>query len=210
MLRYLINLDKSETTPLKHKEYVDALINDLEKEQAQAAFDKAWETRNFEIEMYWKRATYFWAFIASAFVGYFSALTAEKPDPDIIFITVCVGFILSMAWLLTNKGSKTWQRHWEEHIDLLEDKHTGPLYKIVSSQKTYSVSKINEIVSLVFVIMWALLGLKCYQDNEFNEISVMALIIAALALISMLFGHGRGRFTEREIKMYKRNVKYKD
>ena len=30
---------------------------------------KAWEIRNFEINLYWKRALYFWGFIVLAFSG---------------------------------------------------------------------------------------------------------------------------------------------
>lgn len=210
MIDYLINLKESDATPLSYEEYEKALIKNVDKDRAEAAFKKAWETRNFEIDMYWKRATYFWAFIASTFVGYFSAVTADKPDPNIIFIIICVGFILSMAWHLTNKGSKTWQRHWEEHIDLLEDNYTGPLYKIVSAQKTYSVSKINEIVSLVFVAMWALLGYKFYIEKGLDQFATMAISIVGLALMAMLFGHGRGRFRKRKIQMYKRDISYED
>lgn len=29
------------------------------------ALNKAWEIRNYEINMYWKRAGYFWAFITT-------------------------------------------------------------------------------------------------------------------------------------------------
>lgn len=45
-------------------------INGLDQEKNKLALDRAWQTRNFEIEMYWKRASYFWAFIATSFGGY--------------------------------------------------------------------------------------------------------------------------------------------
>lgn len=35
------------------------------------ALKMALDTRKFEIELYWKRATYFWAFIALAFGAFF-------------------------------------------------------------------------------------------------------------------------------------------
>ena len=37
----------------------------------------ALETRKFEIELYWKRATYFWAFLVSAFGIYFYTYTMD-------------------------------------------------------------------------------------------------------------------------------------
>jgi hypothetical protein len=38
------------------------------------ALKNALDIRKFEIEMYWKRATYFWAFITLAFTAYFAVL----------------------------------------------------------------------------------------------------------------------------------------
>lgn len=142
MLEYIWSNKPSGLTELSEGEYRKALI-DIEPKLAERAFNKAWETRNFEIEMYWKRATYFWAFIASTFVGYFALVGSasyKKPDPYAhaeVFFLVCIGFVLSYAWLLTNIGSKSWQRHWEVHVDLLENEFTGPLYKIVYPKETF-------------------------------------------------------------------------
>lgn len=38
--------------------------------RAGRALALALDIRKFEIDLYWKRATYFWAFIAAAFAGY--------------------------------------------------------------------------------------------------------------------------------------------
>lgn len=210
MISYFLNLKQPDLVALSKEEYNKALIKNIGKEEAFEAFKRAWETRNFEIEMYWKRATYFWAFIASTFAGYFAVSNADNPDPDEIFILICIGLILSMAWLLTNIGSKIWQRHWETHVDLLEDQFTGPLYKIVYAQKTFSVSKINEIVSAVFVFIWILLGYKFYIEHGFNDVAKIAIAFVVLASSSMIFGHGRGRFGERKVQMYRRKIFYKE
>lgn len=182
----------------------------------------AWSIRNFEIEMYWKRANYFWAFLASTFIGYFALVNSENyrkfdrfNHVEIYFI-VCIGFILSIAWILTNKGSKSWQRHWEIHVDLLEDNFTGPLYKTVYPTKTYSVSKINEIVSFVFAMVWFLLGVKYLFDQNlvnfsFTNLNWFVVISTAGVVFSvsaMVLGYGRGRFTDRKFKMYRRHINY--
>ena len=130
---------------------------------------------------------------------------------------ICIGLVLATAWLLINIGSKAWQRHWEVHVDLLEDKVIGPLYKTVHPERTFSVSKINEIVSFSFVVVWCLLGAKYFIDNNLvnftsyrvNWLVVLASIGAALAIISMLFGHGRGRFSQRAVQMHRRGTNYK-
>ncbi|HVY04683.1 MAG TPA: hypothetical protein VHB46_01780 [Burkholderiales bacterium] len=221
LLRYIIDTRKSALKPLTSAEYQQNLLDDREK--AKLAFEKAWATRNFEIEMYWKRATYFWAFIASTLIGYFALvnssnyLMADPYDHVEVYFVICIGFVLATAWFLTNVGSKAWQRHWEVHVDMLEDLFTGPLYKTVFPRKTFSVSKINEIVSFSFVIVWILIGVKYFIDKDLinfssfriNWLVVFATSGAALAVVSMIFGHGRGRFSDREVLMYRRSMTYK-
>jgi hypothetical protein len=223
MLSYIISTKESGLTELSEKEYRERLI-DICPIKAEKAFEKAWATRNFEIEMYWKRATYFWAFIASTFVGYFALVSSESYEKQSafnhveVYFLICIGFVLSLAWHFTNIGSKTWQRHWEVHVDLLEDAFTGPLYKTVYPNQTYSVSKINEIVSLVFVFIWLLLGIKFLIDQnlirswseqfEVNWFVVVSTVMSVVVVVSMSFGHGRGRFGTRPIVMYQRDVRY--
>jgi hypothetical protein len=218
LLRYVYRARREGLTRLTQEEYEGRLVK-IDQKKAERAFDKAWETRNFEIELYWKRATYFWAFIASAFVGYFGLVNADgyrSPDPyqhvDVYFV-ICLGFLLSLAWFLTNVGSKQWQRHWEVHVDLLEDQFTGPLYKTVHPSVTYSVSKINEIVSVAVLFVWVLLAVKYLLDQNLLHISgrinwfVFVATIGTLVLSSaMLFGHGRGRFSERSVVMHARSM----
>ncbi|QNR65148.1 hypothetical protein IAQ67_14620 [Paenibacillus peoriae] len=42
-----------------------------QQEKQKKALEMALDIRKFEIDLYWKRATYFWAFIAATFAGYF-------------------------------------------------------------------------------------------------------------------------------------------
>ena len=48
---------------------VDGQLKESET-RAGRALAYALDIRKFEIELYWKRATYFWGFIAAAFAGY--------------------------------------------------------------------------------------------------------------------------------------------
>jgi len=100
---------------------------------------------------------YFWCFQTASLTGYFavSSQDASKLQQNhiLVFCISCVGFITVLAWVLVNKGSKTWQENWENHIDMLEDYVTGPLYKIIS-KPSYSVSKINLWVSIFFALLW--------------------------------------------------------
>ena len=220
LLRLVYEGERAGLVPLSEQDY-QARLKCIDHELAKRAFEKAWEIRNFEIELYWKRATYFWAFIGSALGGYFALVNAEgyrRPDPHNhveVYLLICLGFILSLAWHLTNRGSKQWQRHWEVHVDLLEDKFTGPLYKTVHPQRTFSVSKINEIVSLAFNLAWVMLGAKFLVEQDLLNLSsqinwfvVVATVGTLLLASSMLFGYGRGRFGDRPVTMYSRSVTY--
>lgn len=192
---------------------------DYSIEKLNKAYEKAWESKKFEIENYWKRATYFWAFQVACFAGYFTLVKGENGyyDPISLYSVIGLGLITSLAWLFSNLGSKTWQRHWENLVDLLEDKITGPLYKISTMDKTFSVSKINEIVSCFFIFIWVGLGIRYWIDNnlinpfDINQIDwYVALITIAVIVcfIVMFFFYGRGKFVKRKIKLYLRKEEY--
>jgi len=106
---------------------------DRNKEKVALALEHALDIRKFEIELYWKRATYFWALIAVTFAGYFAVLGSEHIEDKkyLAYVIASVGFVFTWAWFLVNKGSKFWQENWENHVDMLEDEITGPLYKTV-------------------------------------------------------------------------------
>src|SRR5690606_10914278 len=93
----------------------------------------------------------------------------------------CLGMVFSFAWVCVNRGSKFWQENWEKHVDVLEDKVTGPLYKIVMSRNamnklsekavhlitgpsSISVSKVNQIISLYVFMLWVCLLLYSLPD----------------------------------------------
>jgi len=136
------------------------------------AVDSAIATRNFEIELYWKRATYFWTFIAAAFAGYFALLARSNPHgPDFpAFVVSCIGIFLNLSWFLVNKGSKFWQENWESHVGILSLHVTGPIFTkvmfpkrkwslvgIVTNASPFSVSKINQWVSVFMLFIWMIL-----------------------------------------------------
>ena len=104
-----------------------------DREKAKTALEHALDIRKFEIGLYWQRATYVWTLIAATFAGYFAVLAAEKMVDQYFnaYVLACVGFVFSLAWFLTNRGSKYWQENWESHVDMLEDTIAGPLYKTV-------------------------------------------------------------------------------
>jgi len=217
-----IEKEKNALERLTDKQYKEIFIKGRTKEQIQLSYEKAWEAKNFEIDLYWRRATYFWAFQIASLTGYFVVQNSKNfeldhpKSPEILYFVICIGFITALAWALINQGSKAWQRHWEIHVDMLEEEITGPLYKIVTTAKTFSVSKINDIVSRFFVCIWILMGIQYFfkyltfsgtHNAGINWPTVIATIIALYFTGTMLFGYGRGRFGERVVRFYSRKFR---
>ncbi|AZQ09801.1 hypothetical protein [Shewanella khirikhana] len=173
------------------------------------ALDRALDTRKFEIELYWKRATYFWTFIGATLAGFIAVQASSiENKTDLSVVLSCVGFVFSFAWFCVNRGSKHWQENWEKHVDMLEDKVSGPLYKVVLTRgkptgkrehlrhwmtgpSPLSVSKINQLISLYVSLLWGILV--CYSLPEFNRNADMnwfyvgVIFLSILACISFLW-----------------------
>ena len=155
----------------KPKYFTDkGFLSNFSGTQAREATSIALDTRKFEIELYWKRANYFWAFIATIFAAYF-LLIAYNTGGWFIHSAVClIGICFSFGWYLANRGSKYWQENWEAHIGVLSTKTIGDIFKHwlrpndrfrkLNGAYPISVSKINQFLSLVTFFIWVLLYIK--------------------------------------------------
>jgi hypothetical protein len=162
--------------------WIDDYLQNFSGERRKEALKYAHDIRKFEIELYWKRATYFWTFIGAAFAGYF----ALQRDGDIAndYVVTCLGLLFSLGWYLVNRGSGSWQRNWEKHVDLLEDAVTGPLYKTLIDRRSYkffnlaepysfSPSRINNILALSVIFIWiVLIGRTLWKAKGYLPITV--------------------------------------
>jgi hypothetical protein len=101
--------------------------------------------------------------IFGAYIAVITEETGKALDMHLDWCLILLGAIFSVAWLLVIYGSKSWQKNWEEHINKLEDRVTGPLYKTIYCTKKpyYSVSKINEILAWAVIGVWVILLLEC-------------------------------------------------
>ncbi|WP_051279683.1 RipA family octameric membrane protein [Hellea balneolensis] len=189
------------------------------------AYEIALDNRKFEIDNYWKRTTYFWTIIAAAFVAY--AVSLEKLEGYLLGQTIIssLGMILSLAWILANKGSKFWQQNWEAHVDLLEDNFSGPIYKTVLIHRNtdgsfenfftgacaYSVSKVNLIVSMFIFIVWVILFANSifYEFfDDHNNIVKIAIALNGLVFIFLLLTWGRSSISKKEEKRLTEKYSY--
>ena len=184
------------------------------------ALDRAYQLRSFEIEHYWKRATYFWAFQAAIFAAIFAALAAAfdptKPNAaanwGLITVALSVlGVLTAVANYLSARGSKFWHENWEKHIEMLEDEIEGRLYKTVwlpkekaSKGKTsFSVSRVNLLLSSYFIIFWifvtVFVTLKSVSPDFLRSMpawpwwAIIIVVFAVLASTAILLVCGKSR-----------------
>ena len=142
------------------------------------------DNRKFEIELFWKRATYFWVFISLIFIGYFT-VSSNKEFVYVDLFKVLIsytGIVFSTSWYLVNRGSKFWQKNWELHVDYLEDEVIGPLYKLMIDNRNcvcqplkdypFSVSRINILISLYVTLIWMFISVMSiiqYFNSSFQD-----------------------------------------
>ncbi|MBO1404321.1 hypothetical protein BVJ64_12540 [Vibrio cholerae] len=184
--------------PISEEEY-NELFSDSKKSKA---LELALDIRKFEIELYWKRATYFWTFIAAA-LGAFGVIHASTISykTDLSVVLCCLGVVFSVGWLCVNRGSKHWQENWENHVDMLEDDVYGPIYKVVlkrpepvgcreflthavNGPSQISVSKVNQIISLYVSVLWV--GLLFYSLPKFDFQAPIHLGYTGLIILTAL------------------------
>lgn len=145
------NMDWRRINNISKSEY-DNAFKDADKKEA---YKEASDVRKFEINLYWERTKYFWAFITTIYVAYYHVYlnVYDKQNGKLpLLVLAGLGFIFSLAWVLVNHGSRHWQENWENHMDLLEDSVTGPLHKIHKANVSFSVSKINLYLSYVICV----------------------------------------------------------
>ena len=209
-------------------DYLTKFSGDSPKNGKQTeALKQALDIRKFEIDLYWKRTTYFWTIIAAVFAGFFLLKKSGPPssgtDFSPTYIVSNLGFVFSLGWYFVNRGSKAWQRNWEAHVDLLEDEVMGPLYKTGINRYMYkfldlteaypfSVSRINQILSLfvaatwLYLVIYSIASLNWNANSDLITFGVMSCF--TLLTVYLFFKKGKTSKTDAEIQVALRQRKY--
>ena len=191
---------------------------DSYKSIKEKAFDRAHDIRKFEIELYWKRTTYFWAFIAASFAGYFAILTSKEfpYQEQYLFLIESIGFIFSLGWYFVNRASKHWQLNWEKIINSLESDITGNLMKThiennnsfwnLTLSYHFSVSRINQIISLFITIIWLFLMfftsiyiIRNYTFSLYENWLYLINLFLVLFFIFVLYYYGKSKDNDENV-----------
>lgn len=181
------------------------------------------DIRKFEIELFWKRTTFFWTTNAAIIAGYFTLFSKTGNAIIMLFPLGCLGVLFSLAWYFANRGSKFWQVNWEKHLDCIEDEIIGPLYKTTIDSEYYrlnrfwnllspypfSVSKITQFLSLALIVFWMFLLYILVNANlpssicYWNSNLTFCLITFFATLIGVYFMY---RYTHTGFDKYSRST----
>lgn len=157
------------------------------------ALHYALDIRKFEIDLYWRRSAFFWAFIAAIYFAHFSLikfffdsnanevwhiLDKIKTVPILcriaLIATAALAFVFCHAWLLVNKASKFWQENWEAHVGKLENNSIGKLYDTFlnstrKKDKSFSSSPLS------------------YKPYDFSVSKITIIVSIAVSVLSFLY-----------------------
>lgn len=204
----------SNHVTLSNKNYNKDDYNMVSKEKA---FEIALENRKFEIELYWKRAKYFFdAFLALGGVSILISVLQISEAINLsrqIFFTIlfaveCVGLVCAIAWSLVNEGSKYWQENWEQYVDALGKDFVGPLFKHpiepTGNLRRYSVSEINRCLSWYIVSVWIVVILVTIATLHISNMCICCILFSGCSLVAicyMFFGTKRRNNYEKPLNL---------
>ena len=207
--------------------FPDDKASNSERKRFQA-LKEAQEIRKFEINLYWKRTGFFWAFITIIYTAFFHVLCKyiDCPCKYGVFVPAIsalsgLGFFFSVAWHMVNKGSKFWQKNWEMHVSLLERSEIGPLYDVYLNPKgtmrerlcptkafDFSVTKVNMWASATMVVcsFCGALYLNKFlwakaEDKWYIIIPCIAIAISLVCLLKCSDGNNDIKIEESELDM---------
>lgn len=158
------------------------------------AYDKAHSIRNFEIELFWKRASYCFTIIAALITlcgvlasTYFKPNINER-DHNLLLLIAFISFLgvifTIMSHLMMVSG-EYWKRNWELHISMLEPLFSGRIYSthLVSSENRTSISGMLLLFFMAIYICWLVILGFVLKENENFIIPLLIILIASVVYI---------------------------
>jgi hypothetical protein len=187
------DIDHWRQAEFEHRYFHTLGIVVSEKPRLEAALTRAYRLRDFEIEHYWKRGTYFWTLQGAIFIA-LGVLWRERIEVNVVMVALSgLGVLTAVANALAALGSKFWQENWESHIDMLEDEVDGRLHKTVwlrNGMLRFSVSGINQLLSVCFIVFWIIVTLYIVSgliDRPTSGIYVLIVGVIIAVGVGLLF-----------------------
>jgi hypothetical protein len=139
------------------RRYFEAIgVQPHQKKRLARALARAHDIRKFEIDLYWRRATYFWAFQVVAFATFGLLLRDDGASSESIAAVAALGTLTATAGYVIARSSRFWQDTWEAHVDLLEPANEARLAQVtvLREQPQFSVTRINQNVLIIIAVWW--------------------------------------------------------
>jgi len=198
------------------KHYFEAL-GTRDADKLKDACARTHEIRKFEIELYWKRATYFWALQLIAFTALgFVLKDGQVKARGLLLVAEAIGVITAFAGYLTACGSKFWQENWEAHMDMLENELGARLTQVIMCPKSspqFSVSRINQSLLLLLTLGWSAAffcgaiprAAEAVERLGSSSYSGAVALVAAAAVCGWMWRSNRTRLSGRSYKFGEKN-----
>jgi len=191
--------------------------------------ERAYDIRKFEIELNWKRGTYFWGFLIASFTAYFIVSDISKFEQTSIIklIVICIGYIFSLSWYYVNRGSLYWQYNYERIIEAIEESLKINFYKSnlvnttprsdIFSAHPFALGRINIMVSLFVCLIWVVLLFLYffYPENalHFNrplDFGKVSIILITIIFSVTIFYKGKFQANKKQTFSFRpRDISYK-
>lgn len=186
-----------------HRNYFDRLlgarltgkkiIEPLDITILKEAYDKAHLMRNFEIDLFWKRAGYCFTIMAALIAlcgGLLSSYSKGKNEEllDIILFISFIGVIFTMLSNFMISSGEYWKKNWELHISMLEPLFSGHIYSthLVSNRVRISITRLTLLFSLVMYACWASVIFFIANDKERLLDALLAFLAIMVVYIIIL------------------------
>jgi len=171
------------------------------QDQDDKALEYATDVRKFEIGLFWTRSLFFWGFITTALAAY-GASIHYGGSREMQFGAGCFGLVSSIAWALTNRSSKYWQKIWETKVEEFQQSAVGrDMFSARSNTQInerwltgpvhYSVSKLTIALSDFVVLCWCGLVFRASPAaHQLNHGWILPgiLVVTVIFVVRMLCG----------------------
>ena len=185
------------------------------KDKRELEYEIAFNCRNKELELFWKRSNFYWLFNGAALVAYTSL---PQDNYNLLLMISSFGVLSSTVWMLGNMGSRWWQQHWETKLDITSRAYNTNIfspewwqssskyqtseiqnnlpkkqYEIFFTHR-FSVSRITIVFSIYFFVIWLLVfGYTIYLSYKSSEFLLPTLVITIYFLVWMFCLKGEDR-----------------
>jgi len=163
-------------------------------------FEVAFQCRNMEIDLFWKRSSFYCVFVGAALVAYYTARTEMAYFGLMI---ASFGLVASFAWLLGSIGSKWWIENWERKVEESAPAVVGDLFSVSDehlkrnfgvSPIRFSVTRLAILLSAFGVVLWVVI----FMSELFRHFGssrwwpAVAIAAGAIIFVILFFACARG------------------